>query len=102
MGMRIAIVSDVHGNRAALEAVIADLDEVRPDVVVHGGDLALGGPNPSEVVDRIRELGCPGVIGNTDAVLAGESTIPEAARGFVSAPASRTRERCSVRSASPG
>jgi putative phosphoesterase len=89
--MRIAIVTDVHGNLDALEAVLADLEEVRPDMVVQGGDLALGGPRPVEVVDRVRELGWPGVLGNTDAALAGESAIPEPARGFVAAPAARTR-----------
>jgi putative phosphoesterase len=90
--MRIAIVSDVHGNLLALEAVIADLAEVRPDMVVQGGDLALGGPHPAEVVDRIRELGWPSVLGNTDAVLAGEEAIPEPARGFVGPPAARSRD----------
>jgi putative phosphoesterase len=67
--MRVAIVSDVHGNRRALEAVIADLREVSPDVVVHGGDLAYGGAHPAEVVDQIRALGWPGVCGNTDEML---------------------------------
>lgn len=90
--MRIAIVSDIHGNMAALEAVLADLDQVRPALVVQGGDLALGGPHPSEVVDRIRELGWPSVLGNTDEVLADERSIPEQARGFVAQPAARTRE----------
>src|SRR5256885_12293303 len=90
--MRIAIVSDVHGNLAALDAVLADLDEVRPDVVVHGGDLAFGGPHPVEVVDRVRELGWPSVLGNTDAVLAEDAAMPEQARGFVAPPAARTRE----------
>ncbi len=90
--MRIAIVSDVHGNLLALEAVIADLAEVRPDLVVQGGDLALGGPYPAEVVDRVRELGWPGVLGNTDAVLADDRTIPEPARGFMAPPAARSRE----------
>jgi putative phosphoesterase len=90
--MRIAIVSDVHGNLPALEAVLADLEEVRPGAVVHGGDLALGGPHPVEVVDRIRELGWPGVLGNTDVVLADEQTVPEPARGFVAEAAARTRE----------
>lgn len=90
--MRIAIVSDVHGNMPALQAVLADLDEVGPARVVLGGDLALGGPHPVEVVDRIRELGWPSVLGNTDAVLAGERTIPEQARGFVAQAAARTRE----------
>jgi putative phosphoesterase len=90
--MRIAIVSDVHGNLPALDAVLADLDQVRPGVVVQGGDLALGGPHPVAVVDRIRELGWPSVLGNTDAALAGERTIPEQARGFVAPPAARTRD----------
>ncbi len=66
--MRLAIVSDVHGNLPALEAVAADLERVRPDLVVHGGDLALHGARPAECVDRIRELGWPGVVGNTDEV----------------------------------
>jgi putative phosphoesterase len=90
--MRIAIVSDVHGNLPALEAVLADLDEVRPDAVVQGGDLALGGPHPVEVVDRVRELGWPGVLGNTDVVLGDERSIPEQARAFVAQPAARSRE----------
>ncbi|MHB8572164.1 MAG: metallophosphoesterase family protein [Candidatus Dormibacteria bacterium] len=63
---RIAVISDVHGGLVALEAVIADLRRQSPDVVVHGGDLVFNGPRPAEVVDRIRELGWPGVIGNTD------------------------------------
>ncbi len=90
--MRIAIVSDVHGNLAALEAVLADLDEVRPDVVVHGGDMALGGPHPAEVVDRVSELGWPSVLGNTDAVLAGDGRRPQRAGGFLDPVAARTRE----------
>jgi putative phosphoesterase len=88
--MRIAIVSDVHGNLTALEAVLADLDEVRPDVIAHGGDVALGGPNPVEVVDRMRELGWPGVLGNTD--LLEEQTIQSKMPGFAADAARRTRE----------
>jgi len=67
--MRIAIVSDVHGNLAAFEAVVADLKETSPDLILHGGDLAHGGAHPVEVVDRIRELGWAGVCGNTDEML---------------------------------
>ena len=67
--MRLAIVSDIHGNLTALEAVIADLKTASPDVVVQGGDLVVGGHRPAEVVDRIRELGWAGVVGNTDEVL---------------------------------
>ena len=79
--MRVAVVSDIHGNLPALEAVVADLAETEPDQVVLGGDLALGGPHASEVVDRIRELGWPSVLGNTDAALSGLESIPQAARG---------------------
>jgi predicted phosphodiesterase len=67
--MRIAVISDVHGGLCALEALISDLQRQSPDVVIHGGDLALMGGQPGEVVDRIRELGWAGVVGNTDALL---------------------------------
>lgn len=67
--MRIAIVSDIHGNLTALEAVLADLKSTSPDLILHGGDLAYGGARPAEVVDRVRELGWPGVCGNTDQML---------------------------------
>lgn len=90
--MRIAIVADVHGNLTALEAVLADLQEVQPDLVAHGGDLALTGPDPVEVVDRIRELGWPGVMGNTDAAIVDAETIPPDMRGFMGATSARSRE----------
>src|ERR1700724_2733244 len=67
--MRIAIVSDIHGNRTAFEAVLADLRQTSPDLILHGGDLADGGASPVEIVDRIRDLGWPGVLGNTDEML---------------------------------
>jgi putative phosphoesterase len=64
-----AIVSDVHGNLTALEAVTADLEARGIERVVHGGDLAVAGCQGAEVVDRIRELGWPGIVGNTDELL---------------------------------
>ena len=67
--MRVAIVSDVHGNLTALDAVVVDIQRQTPDLVLHGGDLALMGGQPAEVIDRVRELGWPGVVGNTDEVL---------------------------------
>jgi putative phosphoesterase len=67
--VRVAIVSDVHGNLTAFDAVSADIERRAPDVVLHGGDLALMGAQPAEVIDRVRELGWPGVVGNTDEAL---------------------------------
>lgn len=49
--------------------MIADIEREGPDLVLQGGDLALSGPRPAEVVDRIRALGWPGVLGNTDELL---------------------------------
>lgn len=69
VAVRIAVVSDVHGNLTALDAVVADVARRGADLVVHGGDLALMGPRPAEVVERVRELGWPGVVGNTDELL---------------------------------
>lgn len=67
--MRVAVVSDIHGNLAAFEAVLADIRQCSPDLVLHGGDLADGGSSPIEIVDRIRGLGWQGVMGNTDEML---------------------------------
>ena len=67
--MRVAIVSDIHGNRRAFQAVFADLQEVAPDLVLQGGDLAAGGTHPAEIIDQIRSLGWRGVAGNVDEML---------------------------------
>ncbi len=76
--MRTAIVSDVHGNLRAFEAVLADLRDAAPDLVVQGGDLAYGGTHPAEIIDEIRALGWSGVRGNTDEML----WSPESLREF--------------------
>jgi putative phosphoesterase len=75
--MRLAVVSDIHGNLTALEAVLADLRKTAPDLVFHGGDLPHGGSSPVEIVDRIRDLGWPGVLGNTDEMLYDPSSLRE-------------------------
>lgn len=66
--MRIAIVSDIHGNRTAFDAVLADLRVTAPDLILHGGDLADSGSDPAGVIDQIRGLGWPGVLGNADEI----------------------------------
>ena len=75
--MRIAIVSDIHGNLTAFEAILADLRETAPDLILHGGDLADAGARPAEAVDRIRALGWPGVMGNTDELLFRPASLAE-------------------------
>ena len=75
--MRIAVVSDIHDNLTAFEAVLADLRATSPDLVLHGGDLVSGGSSPAEVVDRVRDLGWSGVFGNTDEGIARPETIEE-------------------------
>lgn len=80
MGLtRIAVVTDIHGNRRAFQAVLADLKQVAPDLVVHGGDLSFGGTHPAEVIDEVRALGWPGVLGNTDEVLWTQERLAEMA-----------------------
>jgi len=73
--MRIAIISDVHGNLTALDAVLADLRQQKPDLVFHGGDLPYGGSHPAEVIDCVQE-GWKGVLGNTDEMLWDNSARP--------------------------
>jgi predicted phosphodiesterase len=79
--MRIAILSDVHGNAAALDAVLTAVRERGPfDRILNGGDLVFGGPRPREAIERLIEAGYPTVIGNTDEMVAAS---PEGAPGAV-------------------
>ena len=65
--MRLAILSDIHGNVTALEAVLADVAARGPfDALGVAGDLCEWGPQPREALQRLRALGCPIVQGNTD------------------------------------
>src|SRR5215204_2878555 len=62
--MRVAVLSDLHANPFALDAVLADLPH-DVDTAVCLGDVAIG-PFPNEVIWRLRELECPVVMGNCD------------------------------------
>lgn len=64
--MTLAFFSDVHANLPALEAVLADLDARRPDVVFCLGDLVGYAPWPNEVVDAVRARRIPTIAGNYD------------------------------------
>jgi len=75
--MRIAILSDVHGNVRALEAVLADVRARGPfDQILNGGDLAFGGPRPREAMALLPARNFPTIIGNTDQWVAGLAAPP--------------------------
>jgi predicted phosphodiesterase len=65
----LALVSDIHGNDTALEAVVAELTRLGIEQVVCLGDAVQGGPQPGEVLDRLTSLGWPVILGNADAFL---------------------------------
>jgi predicted phosphodiesterase len=84
--IRLAVISDIHGNHVALEAVLADMARGSFDQLVCLGDAIQGGPQPAQVAARLREIGCPVVMGNADDFLLtghvapAEVTSPERGR----------------------
>ncbi len=70
----LALLYDVHGNLAALDAVLADCPAER---FLLGGDYALGGPWPAETIDRLDELDAEWIRGNTDRWLVDDSDAPD-------------------------
>ena len=73
MTLRVALLGDIHGNIAALEAALGDIERQSPDLIAITGDLVLNGPRPAEVVARVRALELDGAVviqGNTDIAVA--------------------------------
>jgi putative phosphoesterase len=73
MTARLAVLSDVHGNATALEAVRKALKKEKPDAVMIAGDLVMNGPEPAATVDALRAMEADGatiVQGNTDVAVA--------------------------------
>ncbi len=64
--MRIAVISDMHGNDLAFELVEADIRKQGVDQIVCLGDAIQGGAQPAEAVNRLRRMNCPVVMGNAD------------------------------------
>jgi putative phosphoesterase len=65
--MRLAVISDIHGNAVALESVMADMKKQSPDALVCLGDIVMRGPQPKECVDLLRHLDPLAVVrGNYD------------------------------------
>jgi predicted phosphodiesterase len=63
-GMRIAILADIHGNLAALEAALARVELLNVDHVVVAGDIVVGAPDSLACWERVKALGCPVLRGN--------------------------------------
>ena len=64
--MQVALISDIHGNAVALDAVLEDIEREDPDQIVCLGDIAVTGPQPIAVVERIQQVNCPVIMGNTE------------------------------------
>ena len=64
----IALIADIHGNLPGLEAVLKDIEQTGAKRIVCLGDVAFG-PQPREALAGVKALGCPVVMGNTDASL---------------------------------
>jgi predicted phosphodiesterase len=67
--VKIALISDIHANLPALEAVLAEIESVGVDTTFHLGDLVGYAPWPNEVIDLIRSKGITGVAGNYDSTV---------------------------------
>jgi diadenosine tetraphosphatase ApaH/serine/threonine PP2A family protein phosphatase len=75
--MRVAVISDIHANYHALEAVLAEIDGADVDTLWCLGDTVGYGPRPNECCDTVRERAERCLVGNHDLVVLGELTISE-------------------------
>ena len=73
--MRIGLISDIHGNFIALEAVLANINEHPVDLLVCLGDVATIGPQSKQVFEKLKGLDCTFIMGNHDATLLDMSRI---------------------------
>lgn len=101
--MRLALLSDVHSNLEALEAVLADVDRWGADALVCAGDLVGYGPDPVACLERLRGRGALCIAGNHEGMVLGRlglegspraarraalwtrRTLPDGARAFLAA-----------------
>ncbi len=72
---RLVVLSDIHGNLHALDAVLAAIDEIGPDALVCLGDVVGYGAFPNECIDRLRERAIPTLAGNHDQAAVGLTPI---------------------------
>jgi putative phosphoesterase len=79
--MKVVIISDIHGNFQALEAVLADAKDC--ERVFCCGDLALAGPEPARTIDFIREQNWEIIQGNCDLMMTEDDTLNAEQREFL-------------------
>lgn len=97
--MRVALVSDLHANEIALEAVLADAASVGYDRLVCLGDVATLGPRPEAVLARLRDLECASILGNHDEFMIDAPLIHEYSESpLIVASVDATRAALSVES----
>lgn len=75
--MRIAVLSDIHGNLEALDAVLGDADRAGADAIYSLGDVVGYGPDPAACVDAVRARAAVSLAGNHDAAVAGLTSLEE-------------------------
>ena len=75
--MRLAVLSDIHGNLEALEAVLLEIDRLSVDGVIVLGDIVGYGPDPLACIYRIREAAAACVLGNHDEALVDPTHVRE-------------------------
>jgi putative phosphoesterase len=73
--MRLALLSDQHANDVAFRAALADVEHVGADRIVCLGDVAQGGAEPAETLDRLADLGPETILGNADHFLLDETVF---------------------------
>ena len=74
--MKLALISDIHGNLFALEAALTAIQKQNIDQIICLGDVAAFGPQPREVLTQLKQIGCPIVMGNTDEWLLNPKPYP--------------------------
>ncbi len=85
MDLRIAVIADIHGNRWALEAVLADIDRRQITQIVDLGDSVLGPMDPAGTADLLIARNIPSICGNNDRVLFAPPEQPSASLIFTRA-----------------
>lgn len=73
--MRVALISDLHGNLVSLNAVLADIDREGVDELICLGDVATLGPRPNEVLAELERRKCRCILGNHDAFMLDDDLI---------------------------